>query len=96
VSLRLPDLPSRMHAATKPQVLGMMLVLTGLGFRLRKPRAIGVLAMMRICQLMTSPIANRMIGRAAVRAGQVREDLLAVNELRDTPPANGGGDLPGR
>jgi multicomponent Na+:H+ antiporter subunit G len=77
-------------------VLGMMLVLTGLGFRLREPTAVRVLVLIGIGQLVTSPIANHMIGRAAVRAGQVREDLRAVNKLRDTPPGSGEGDLPGR
>lgn len=79
--LRLPDLLSRMHAATKPQVLGLMLVLLGLGFRLRDPSAIAFLVLIGICQLMSTPVANHMVGRAAVRAGQVREDLLVVNDL---------------
>ena len=35
--LRLPDVLTRMHAATKPQVLGLMLVLLGLALRLRDP-----------------------------------------------------------
>jgi multicomponent Na+:H+ antiporter subunit G len=83
--LRLPDVLSRMHAATKPQVLGMMLVLIGLGFRLRDPAAIGFLVLIGFFQMMTSPIANHMVARAAIRAGQVREDLLVVNELRPPP-----------
>ena len=80
--LRLPDLLSRMHAATKPHVLGLMLVLIGLGFRLRDPGAIGVLVLIGFCQLLSTPVANHMVGRASVRAGQVREDLLVVNDLR--------------
>ncbi|WP_019873893.1 monovalent cation/H(+) antiporter subunit G [Sporichthya polymorpha] len=87
--LRLPDLLSRMHAATKPQVLGLVLVLIGLGFRLLEPGAIGVLVLIGVCQMMTSPIGNHMVGRASVRAGQVREDLLVVNDLRAVLPAPG-------
>ena len=33
--LRFPDLLARMHAGTKPQVLGLVLVLLGLALRLR-------------------------------------------------------------
>ena len=79
--LRLPDLLSRMHAATKPQVLGLWLALTGLGFRLREPEAIGILVLVGLFQLLTTPVANHMMGRASIRAGQVREDLLVVNDL---------------
>src|SRR3954452_18822121 len=79
--LRLPDLLSRMHAATKPQVLGLLLVLTGLGFRLRDPEAIGILVLVAMFQLVTSPVANHMVGRASFRAGQVDRDRLIVDEL---------------
>ena len=44
--LRLPDVLSRVHAASKPQVLGLVLVLTGLGFRLREPGVIGILVLL--------------------------------------------------
>ncbi len=79
--LRLPDLLSRMHAATKPQVLGLCLVLTGLGFRLRDVEVIALLALVALFQLITSPVANHMVARAAVRAGQIDHDRLLVDEL---------------
>jgi multicomponent Na+:H+ antiporter subunit G len=84
--LRLPDILSRVHAASKPQVLGLVLVLTGLGFRLREPGVIGILVLVALCQLLTTPVANHMLGRASVRAGQVRDDLLVVNELAGLLP----------
>jgi len=84
--LRLPDLLSRMHAATKPQVLGLVLVLVGLGFRLREPGTIGILVLIGLFQLLTTPVANHMVGRASLRAGQVREDRLVVNDLGDVLP----------
>ena len=85
---RFPDVLSRMHAATKPQVLGLWLILVGLGFRLRAPEAIGILVLIGLFQLLTTPVANHMVGRASFRAGQVREDHLVVNDL--------SGVLPGR
>ena len=42
--LRFPDVLTRMHSATKPQVLGLLVVLVGLGLRLRDPSTIGLLA----------------------------------------------------
>ena len=79
--LRLPDLLSRMHAATKPQVLGVVLILTGVALRLREPEAIGILVLIGLFQLLTTPVANHMVGRASFRAGQVRGDHLVVDEL---------------
>ncbi len=86
--LTLPDLLSRMHAATKPQVLGLVLILIGLGFRLREPGAIGMLLLIGLFQLLTTPVANHMVGRASFRAGQVREEHLVVNDLQGVLPGN--------
>ena len=80
-TLRFPDLLSRIHSATKPQVLGLLLVLLGLGFRLRDIGSIGLLLLVALFQLITSPIASHMVGRAAFRSGQVQADLLVVDEL---------------
>ena len=42
----------------------------------------------RLFQLVTTPIASHMVGRASFRAGQVREDLLVVDELSDVLPGD--------
>ena len=90
--LRFPDVLTRMHSATKPQVLGLLMVLLGLGLRLRDVSSIGLLLLVALFQLVTSPIASHMVGRASFRAGQVRRDLLVVDELSDVLP--GPGDSP--
>jgi multicomponent Na+:H+ antiporter subunit G len=81
--IRFPDVLTRLHSATKPQVLGLLMILVGLGFRLRDPSTIGLLAMVALFQLVTTPIASHMVGRASFRAGQVRRDLLVVDELSE-------------
>ena len=81
--LRFPDVLTRMHSATKPQVLGLLLVLLGLGLRLRDPGTIGLLALVALFQLVTTPVGSHMVGRASFRAGQVRHDLLVVDELTE-------------
>ncbi|MFB7888558.1 monovalent cation/H(+) antiporter subunit G [Cellulosimicrobium cellulans] len=79
--VRFPDLLARMHAATKPQVLGLILVLAGLSLRLRSWGAVATLFLVVIFQLLTSPVAAHMVGRAGYRTGKVRIDLLVVDEL---------------
>jgi len=84
--VRLPDVLTRMHSATKPQVLGLLVILLGLALRLRDPGTLGLLALVALFQLVTSPIASHMVGRAAFRGGQVRRDLLFVDELSGVLP----------
>lgn len=81
--LRFPDVLDRMHAATKPQVLGVLLLLLGLALRLRTPADLGMIALVAVFQLATAPVAAQMIGRAAYRSGRVDRSLLDVNELGD-------------
>ncbi|GIF73407.1 monovalent cation/H(+) antiporter subunit G [Asanoa siamensis] len=80
---RFPDVLSRMHAATKPQVLGMLLVLLGCALRFRSTVDITTLVLIGIFQLTTAPVAAHMVGRAAYRSGVYRADLLVADELAD-------------
>ena len=81
--LRFPDLLSRMHAATKPQVLGLLLVLLGCGLRLRDVVDVTTLIVVAVFGMATAPVAAHMVGRAGYRSGQARIDLLVVDELDD-------------
>jgi multicomponent Na+:H+ antiporter subunit G len=78
--LRFPDVASRMHAATKPQVLGLLLVLTGVALRLTSGIELATLLLVAVFQMATAPVAAHMIGRAAYRADLVRHDLLITDE----------------
>lgn len=78
---RFPDLLSRMHAATKPQVLGLVLMVLGLALRLRSAPVIWMLVLVALFQMITSPVAAHMVARAGYRTGKVRPDLLVVDEL---------------
>lgn len=79
--LRFPDLLSRMHAATKPQVLGLLLSLLGLGLRLRLGIEVGLIVLIACFQVMTIPVAAHMVSRAAYRNRQVNTELLTTDEL---------------
>ncbi|HEX5533324.1 MAG TPA: monovalent cation/H(+) antiporter subunit G [Actinomycetales bacterium] len=79
--LRFPELLSRMHAGTKPQVLGVLLTLVGVGLSLRSGLDIGMLVVVALFQGLTIPIGAHMVGRAAYRTDVIRETDLAFDEL---------------
>lgn len=90
--LRLPDVAGRLQAATKPQVLGLLLVLGGVLLVLDEPVARLELALAGLLQLVTAPVLAQLVGRAAYRAGSVRRDLLVVDDLgAATGPRDGDG-----
>lgn len=90
--LRFPDLLARMHAGTKPQVLGLILVLVGLALRLRSGGAVWALVLVVVFQMLTAPVAAHLVARAGFRTGKVRSDLLVVDELtRDLDGARDDG-----
>jgi multicomponent Na+:H+ antiporter subunit G len=81
--LRFPDLLSRMHAATKPQVLGLLLFLLAIAVQQRSWAVVPVLAVCWIFQLLTAPVSAHMVGRAGYRTKHLRRDLLSMDELDD-------------
>lgn len=79
--LRFPDLLARMHAATKPQALGLILMVTAEALRVRSWGVVGLLFLVIVFQLLTAPVGAHMLGRAGARTDQMRRDLLVVDEL---------------
>lgn len=90
--LRFPDLLSRMHAGTKPQVLGVLLALLGVGLRLRWGLDVGMLVLVGFFQCLTLPVAAHMVGRAVYRTDLVRGCDLAVDDLS---PRDEAGEVTG-
>ena len=83
--LRFPDVFSRMHAATKPATLGMLLVVAGGVMLMDDTSDDAKLLLVAVFQLLTAPVAAHMIGRAGYSAGTGALDELVVDELRDAP-----------
>ncbi|WP_170028624.1 monovalent cation/H(+) antiporter subunit G [Diaminobutyricimonas aerilata] len=81
--LRFPDALSRMHAASKPQILGLVLVLAAIALTARSWSTVLVLVPVLLFQLLTVPISAHMIGRAGYRTGNFRRELLLVDELEE-------------
>ena len=91
--LRFHDVPSRLHAATKPQVLGLILICLAVALSARSWAVVAFLVAVVLVQLATAPLSAHMVGRAAYRNGTIDERSLYVDELaesRETPPAAGG------
>ena len=85
--VRLPDLPARLQAATKPQTLGLSLVLLGTALRVELASAV-TLVLVVVFQVITAPVVAQIVGRAAYRSGGVREGALVVDELAAHLPAD--------
>ena len=80
--LRFPDTLTRMHAATKPQVLGLLLVLAGATIRLSGNADVGMLMLTAMFTLITAPVVAHRVGQLAYREQNVADDLT-VDEMRD-------------
>ena len=80
--VRFPDTMSRMHAATKPQVLGLLLVLVGAAIRLRGNVDVGMLILTGIFTVITAPVVANRVGQLAYRE-QNLHDRLTKDELHE-------------
>lgn len=81
--LRFRDVPSRLHAATKPQVLGLLFIAIAVALSLRSWTVVASLVPVVLIQMATAPLSAHMIGRQAYRNGTIHEETLVVDELRD-------------
>jgi multicomponent Na+:H+ antiporter subunit G len=80
--LRLPDLPARLQAATKPQTLGLSLVLVGTSLLLPLESAVTILLVV-LFQVLTAPVISQLVGRGAYRSGALDREALVADELAD-------------
>ncbi|MEL7091459.1 MAG: monovalent cation/H(+) antiporter subunit G [Pseudomonadota bacterium] len=67
--LRLPDVFTRMHAATKVGTLGSGLIMAGVAVQFGEPAIVLRCVLIVFFLLLTAPIGAHMIGRAALRIG---------------------------
>lgn len=94
--LRFRDVPSRLHAATKPQVLGLILICLAIALSQRTVGGIlvglALVAPIVLMQFATAPLSAHIVGRQAYRNGTTDERSLVVDELaesKQTPPGAG-------
>lgn len=80
--VRFPDVLSRMQAATKPQTLGLLLILLGAALRVELESAVTLL-LVGLFQVITAPVVSQLVARSAYRSGTLRRDLLVTDELAE-------------
>ena len=80
--LRFVDTLSRMHAATKPSTLGLLLITVGAALRMEQAQDAVKLLLVAAFTFLTAPVTAHMIGRAAYRSGAGAQRELVVDELR--------------
>ncbi|MEX1280098.1 MAG: monovalent cation/H(+) antiporter subunit G [Acidimicrobiia bacterium] len=78
---RFPDVFARMHAATKPATLGLVLVLSGAALLMPDSGAVAKLLLVVVLQFVTAPVGSHLVGRAAYRSGTELSDQTTVDEL---------------
>ena len=87
---RFPDVFARMHAATKPATLGLVLILVAAALRLSDGGDVVKLLVIAAAQFITAPLGAHMVGRAAHRAGDQMAPDTTVDELaRDSEHRSG-------
>jgi multicomponent Na+:H+ antiporter subunit G len=82
--LRLPDVFGRMHAATKPPTLGLLLVAAGAILRLEGLDDVTLLVLVIGLQFLTAPVGAHLVGRSAYRSGGQLDEATVIDELADT------------
>jgi monovalent cation/proton antiporter, MnhG/PhaG subunit len=80
--LRWRDVPTRLHAATKPQVLGVLLIVIAVALSLRTWEVVAFGIPIVLIQFATAPLAAHMVGRAAYRNRTTDEEGLYIDELQ--------------
>jgi multicomponent Na+:H+ antiporter subunit G len=81
--LRFPDLLSRLHSASKPQVLGLASVLLAVVLQYPIWGIITSAVLVMLFQMMTIPASTHMVGRAAYRTKHLKRSALYKDELAE-------------
>lgn len=82
---RLPDVYARMHVATKPATFGITLCLVGSALRSGGASTATKLVLAVVFQLVTTPAAGHLLGRAAHAERAQLSEFTVIDELRPLP-----------
>ena len=91
--VRMPDLPTRMHASSKAGTLGAALVMVAVALHFGGGVAVRAL-LVSLFLFLTAPVASHLLARAAYRAGVPLSEETVVDELGRQGPERvvGAGD----
>ncbi|WP_029088465.1 monovalent cation/H(+) antiporter subunit G [Brevibacterium album] len=82
-ALRFPDLLSRMHAGSKPQLFGLVMVMFAVTVQVFHWGPISTMLLIVLFQLFTVPVAAHMVGRSGYRTKHLRRSMLYRDELSE-------------
>lgn len=80
--VRFPDLLTRLHSGSKPQVFGLLMLLIGVGAYSRDIKLVPLLVVIFILQLLTIPISTHMMARSGYRNKHFHSEDLIRDDLR--------------
>lgn len=78
---RFDNVFARMHAATKPATLGLLLIVVGASLQLADTGDSVKLFLVVVFQFITAPIGAHLVGRAAYRSVVEVADTITIDEL---------------
>ncbi|MFZ1382458.1 MAG: monovalent cation/H(+) antiporter subunit G [Scrofimicrobium sp.] len=93
--VRFNDLFSRTHAAAKPQMLGLMLMLVGLVLMERTWAWFAICTLVIAIQMVAAPVASHLLGRAAYITGLAESESLVLDELKEGDSNMGAEEVQG-
>lgn len=80
--VRFPDTLSRMHAATKPQTLGLLMMLIGTIVTVGRAHIdIGMLVLAGVFAMVTAPVVAHRIGRLVYQEQRAQDGLLREDQM---------------
>ena len=98
--VRFPDVLTRMHAGTKPQVLGLLCMLLAVVINSREWTLLPLALLGWALMLLTAPVSAHMVGRSSYRTKHVLDETLIADDLAaaldeaDTAESQGSADRP--
>lgn len=92
--LRFPDAMTRLHAGTKPQILGLILMIAAIALQARSWSTLLLLTPIVVLQLLIAPVSGQILERAAYRTGNFEPSTIAFDDLADSEHEVGPQEIP--
>ena len=83
---RFPDVLGRMHAATKPPTLGLVLVAVAAILRVDQLAGATLLVLVFLVQFLTAPVGAHMVARASYESGDQLDEATVIDDLSQAEP----------
>ncbi len=79
--IRFPDTLTRMHSATKPQTLGLLLLLAGAIVRMSGSVDVWMLVLAGLFTMITAPAVAHRVGRVAYQEQRLQDRTIAPEQM---------------